>query len=53
MVTMIDLMLEVSNVSMRLTVSAINPTLLASCIGATHQVLAMPCEVNTIDIGAK
>ena len=32
MVIMIDLMLEVSNVSMRLTVSAINPALLVSCL---------------------
>ena len=50
MVIMIDLMLEVSNVSMRLTVSAINPALFASCIGAMHQVLAMLCEMHTIDI---
>ena len=47
MVIMIDLMLEVSNVSMRLTVSAINPALLASCIGVIH---AMLCEMHTIDI---
>ena len=50
MVIMIDLMLEVSNVSMRLTVFAINLALLASCIGAMHQVLAMLCEMHTIDI---
>ena len=50
MVIMIDLMLEVSNVSIRLTVSAINPALLAFCIGEMHQVLAMLCEMHTIDI---
>ena len=50
MVIMIDLMLEVSNVSMRLTVSAINPALLASHIGEMHQVLAILCGIHTIDI---